>query len=383
MLKTTSKKGFTLIELLVVIAIIAILAAILFPVFARAREKARQTTCTSNQRQIAASIAMYVQDHEEALPLTASVWNDIKVDAGVLICPSKGKNTTNGYVYNGRIAGAGIGTVPDPTAIMLTADGIQTSTNNNVLVAQSDIEKRHSGYSIVSYVDGHVTPTNAVVMLKPLPTGTNVLFIVGNDTSLSANEETVFRDKLITYGANITIKDDGAIMTAAEVSRYDMVFVSNNTASNQALILVLPAVTVPVFTMDMAAGSVMSMCGATNQTVRATVDIPATPSLIAQIAGYSSGTNGVTISTTGTNNSPNGSAAGTIPSGADRIAISGATPYVAMFSYETGKPMYIASGTPPNAPAKRVASAYYLGNELTPAGWKLFDAVYKWIFDCY
>ena len=49
-------QGFTLIELLVVIAIIAILAAILFPVFARAREKARQTTCTSNQRQIAATI---------------------------------------------------------------------------------------------------------------------------------------------------------------------------------------------------------------------------------------------------------------------------------------------------------------------------------------
>ena len=57
-----TKRGFTLIELLVVIAIIAILAAILFPVFARAREKARQTTCTSNQRQIMASVQMYVQD---------------------------------------------------------------------------------------------------------------------------------------------------------------------------------------------------------------------------------------------------------------------------------------------------------------------------------
>ena len=58
------KKGFTLIELLVVIAIIAILAAILFPVFARAREKARQTTCANNQRQIAAAIHMYAQDHD-------------------------------------------------------------------------------------------------------------------------------------------------------------------------------------------------------------------------------------------------------------------------------------------------------------------------------
>ncbi len=91
------RKGFTLIELLVVIAIIAILAAILFPVFARAREKARQTTCISNQRQIATSILMYTQDHEETFPDSATVWNDIKVDAGVLVCPTKGKGTPIGY----------------------------------------------------------------------------------------------------------------------------------------------------------------------------------------------------------------------------------------------------------------------------------------------
>ena len=61
-------RGFTLIELLVVIAIIAILAAILFPVFAQAREKARQTQCVSNCRNIATAVMMYSQDYDENLP---------------------------------------------------------------------------------------------------------------------------------------------------------------------------------------------------------------------------------------------------------------------------------------------------------------------------
>jgi len=63
--------GFTLIELLVVIAIIAILAAILFPVFAKAREKARQASCLSNNKQIALALLMYVQDYDEMLPARA------------------------------------------------------------------------------------------------------------------------------------------------------------------------------------------------------------------------------------------------------------------------------------------------------------------------
>ncbi len=83
-------KGFTLIELLVVIAIIAILAAILFPVFARAREKARQTQCLSNVKETMLAVNMYAQDYDETLPR-------LNTDVG-----SSGYELPNGSTYNGQ-----------------------------------------------------------------------------------------------------------------------------------------------------------------------------------------------------------------------------------------------------------------------------------------
>ncbi len=73
MTRTSRKSAFTLIELLVVIAIIAILAAILFPVFAQAREKARQTSCLSNMKQVGLGMLMYAQDYDENYP-RADYW---------------------------------------------------------------------------------------------------------------------------------------------------------------------------------------------------------------------------------------------------------------------------------------------------------------------
>jgi prepilin-type N-terminal cleavage/methylation domain-containing protein/prepilin-type processing-associated H-X9-DG protein len=75
----TTRKGFTLIELLVVIAIIAILAAILFPVFAQAREKARAITCLSNTRNIGMAFVMYTQDYDETTPaiIKIATWTGV------------------------------------------------------------------------------------------------------------------------------------------------------------------------------------------------------------------------------------------------------------------------------------------------------------------
>ena len=81
----SAQKGFTLIELLVVIAIIAMLAAILFPVFSRAREKARQVMCMSNLRQLGMAWEMYAQDHDDTYPLYAH--NTRFCDGWCAVCP--------------------------------------------------------------------------------------------------------------------------------------------------------------------------------------------------------------------------------------------------------------------------------------------------------
>lgn len=117
------RRGFTLIELLVVIAIIAILAAILFPVFAQAREAARKTSCASNLKQIGLGIMQYVQDYDETYPCNwvsglwqtqpapglNAKWMDliqpyVKND-GIFNCPSDA-NKTRAYIYKDRLPAA-------------------------------------------------------------------------------------------------------------------------------------------------------------------------------------------------------------------------------------------------------------------------------------
>ena len=97
------RRGFTLIELLVVIAIIAILAAILFPVFARAREKARQASCQSNFKQIGLAVHMYTSDYDERTPIHAGKWAGVSAglmpytkNTDLYICPSFSGNAVYG-----------------------------------------------------------------------------------------------------------------------------------------------------------------------------------------------------------------------------------------------------------------------------------------------
>jgi len=96
------KRGFTLIELLVVIAIIAILAAILFPVFAKAREKARQTSCLSNLRQIGTAVQAYSQDYDEMLSPRGCHYSP--VPAGRRTNMDNWMNLMQPYIKNEQIA---------------------------------------------------------------------------------------------------------------------------------------------------------------------------------------------------------------------------------------------------------------------------------------
>ena len=148
-----SRGGFTLIELLVVIAIIAILAAILFPVFAKAREKARQASCASNEKQLGLGLLQYVQDNDEkfyslgsdpGLGWASADYPYVK-SAGVYHCPDDSTPTTTNavgagetdypvsYYINGNTASSpslGQFNAPASTVLLAETQGAQVDVTN-------------------------------------------------------------------------------------------------------------------------------------------------------------------------------------------------------------------------------------------------------------
>ncbi|MHB8995558.1 MAG: DUF1559 family PulG-like putative transporter [Armatimonadota bacterium] len=183
-------RGFTLIELLVVIAIIAILAAILFPVFAKAREKARQSSCLSNLKQISLAQLMYIEDYDEMLPYS-QCWDPANgaVPAGVgiywyqtvqpymkntqaLKCPSANSPaaTVTDYgrcqhhlPYRGPFATISLGSIKRPSEVNMLCDAFPTAGWNWMYTycpvcsptAKNSISNRHNEGANMAFFDGH------------------------------------------------------------------------------------------------------------------------------------------------------------------------------------------------------------------------------------
>jgi len=223
------RNGFTLIELLVVIAIIAILAAILFPVFARARENARRASCQSNLKQLALGFMMYTEDYDERLPNATgggtggagvhdgwtyfTTWpydpSTEKFDPSlgnlysyiknpqVYVCPSDsiGANQKQSYSYNGCLTSGSTALMPgkslaafdETTKWELIVEEAQpsdiqsTSTDDGYYApfGNDRLSSRHLDGSNIAFLDGHVK------WLRPA-TAFNDNYHVGGQSGLTA-----------------------------------------------------------------------------------------------------------------------------------------------------------------------------------------------------
>ena len=252
---TCVTRGFTLIELLVVIAIIAILAAILFPVFAKAREKARQTSCLSNQKQIATAIITFTQDNNEIMPVKTTVWSSIGLSGKVLTCPDA-PQIGQGYDFISAMSGATLSSILDATAAAVSADGVVDSTTGLYAAEnQNDLAMRHLGKIIASFADGHValTAQSTASLWAPTPGFTGNLYIY--DASALNTSTHAFEPLFVTSGAptfNFTFTDSnggasGTLLSQIQASGVGDLFIpADSSYISTAISEGLVSVAVPV-----------------------------------------------------------------------------------------------------------------------------------------
>ncbi len=206
-----TRRGFTLIELLVVIAIIAILAAILFPVFAKAREKARTSSCQSNLKQLGVAFMQYTQDYDEKF---CEAWNgnaqlaaNTTRNWGVALqpyiksrqvfkCPSDTESTSaSSYNMNNWIGQQALAAIDQPASVLILMDGHterggdwdpNNAATGNGLNADYTIWNasaracradrglpRHTSKANVLYADGHVKISKDLIQCPGWQYGTS------------------------------------------------------------------------------------------------------------------------------------------------------------------------------------------------------------------